>query len=180
MSVKMTTLKNRHKKPIVAGQKYGRLTPIQYDSGFKKWECVCECGTLVFVKSAALNNGNTRSCGCLQKDISRNIGTKHGMSDSKLQRVWSGMKQRCYNPNNKSYHYYGGKGIKVCDEWKEDFQAFYDWAMSNGYKEGLTIDRIDVNGNYEPSNCRWVTQKQNNENRRLVRLKNGQYASVKQ
>lgn len=90
----------------------------------------------------------------------------HGKSNTKLYRVWNSMKQRCYNSNDKFYFCYGGRGIKVCDEWRKDFKSFYDWAMRNGYQENLTIDRIDVNGNYNPSNCRWVDDKTQQRNRR--------------
>ena len=165
-------------KPIVAGGKYGRLTAIQRDSTCKKWECVCKCGNRVFVRAAALNNGNTKSCGCLQRDATRVASTKHGMSDTKLHKVWISMRQRCRNKTHKSYQYYGGRGITVCDEWLNSFESFCDWAMNNGYAEGLQIDRIDGDGNYEPSNCQWVTPKVNNNHRRLVRNSHGQYASV--
>lgn len=90
----------------------------------------------------------------------------HGMSKNKFYQVWNGIKQRCYNQNNKQYKNYGGRGIKVCDEWVNNFELFYDWALNNGYEDGLQIDRIDVNGNYEPSNCRWVDRYVNNNNRR--------------
>lgn len=95
---------------------------------------------------------------------------KHGKSTTKLHRVWWGIIERCCKSYNKSYTEYGGRGITVCDEWRNDFQAFYDWAMASGYNEGLTIDRINVNGNYEPSNCRWVTQSENSRNRRTARI----------
>lgn len=95
---------------------------------------------------------------------------KHGLSLTKLHRVWWGMIERCYKVYDKNYPDYGGRGITVCDEWKSDFQAFYDWAMSNGYKQGLSIDRINNDGNYEPSNCRWATPSQNSRNRRTARI----------
>ena len=91
---------------------------------------------------------------------------KHGMAHTKIYRVYCRIKQRCYDKNVKEFKYYGGRGIEMCDEWRNDFMAFYTWAMANGYKEGLTIDRKDVNGNYEPSNCCWITQKEQNNNTR--------------
>ena len=103
------------------------------------------------------------SCGCLKK-ISQS--KTHGLSNSRIFHVWTGMKERCYNKNYPKYKLYGARGIVVCDEWKDDFMTFYNWAMDNGYKEGLTIDRIDVNGNYDPSNCRWTDIKTQNRNRR--------------
>ena len=95
---------------------------------------------------------------------------KHGLSHTKLHRVWWGMIERCYHEDHKSFSDYGGRGITVCEEWRNSFQVFHDWAIANGYKEGLCIDRIDCNGNYEPYNCRWVTQSQNARNRRTARI----------
>lgn len=90
----------------------------------------------------------------------------HGQSKDRFYQVWNGIKQRCYNPHNKNYHNYGGRGIEVCDEWRNNFQAFYNWSMENGYKDGLQIDRIDNNLGYSPNNCRWVDKFTNNNNRR--------------
>ena len=106
---------------------------------------------------------------------------KHGMKHTKLYKVWSGMKERCYNKHNKSFKNYGLKGIKVCDNWVNDFSRFYDWSMQHGYHEGLTIDRIDGNKNYEPENCRWITTKQQNRNyarNHKIKLNNKEYCIV--
>lgn len=105
---------------------------------------------------------------------------KHGLKNTRLYRIWNGIKSRCFIPSHSKYEYYGGRGITVCPEWKDDFKAFYDWAMSNGYQDNLTIDRIDCNGNYEPSNCRWVTMKvqQNNSSHCHYVEFNGQIHSI--
>lgn len=148
---------------------YGRLhvDKLQYiDTKRRKYYlCTCECGKRVIVQKSHLISGDTKSCGCLCKDVAKLKFTKHGKSNHPLSDVWNMMKQRCYNKNNKSYKNYGARGIKVCDEWKNNFKTFYDWAMENGYQDNLTIDRINVNGNYEPLNCKWVTQKQQQNNR---------------
>lgn len=152
----------------ITGQRFGRLTVLYRLHNIKgktKWFCVCDCGNLKEVTLSDLKKGNTQSCGCLYKDIH----TKHKKCDTRLYCIFGAVKSRCYNKNNKRYKDYGGRGIAVCDEWKDDFMSFYNWAILNGYKDTLTIDRIDVNGNYEPSNCRWVTPKQQARNRRSNR-----------
>lgn len=152
----------------ITGQRFGRLTVLYRLHNIKgktKWFCVCDCGNLKEVTLSDLKKGNTQSCGCLYKDIH----TKHKKCDTRLYCIFGAVKSRCYNKNNKRYKDYGGRGIAVCDEWKDDFMSFYNWAILNGYNDTLTIDRIDVNGNYEPSNCRWVTPKQQARNRRSNR-----------
>lgn len=154
----------------LTGKKFNKLTVIRRventKNGQTRWLCECDCGNTKIVTGVGLRRNHVKSCGCLVKEMSGKNLIKHGLSNNKvfyrLMHIRKGMKIRCYNPNNKSYSNYGGRGIKVCDEWldkKTGMKSFYDWAIQNGYKEGLTIDRIDVNGNYEPNNCRWVTNK---------------------
>ena len=154
----------------ISGQQFGRLTALYRLHNYHKkgtyWLCVCDCGNLTEVRYDALYNGNPKSCGCYRKERIKNLKTRHGKSYIPLYYVWNNIKQRCHNSNCKNYKNYGGRGIAVCDKWKDNFQAFYDWALNNGYSDNLTIDRIDVNGNYEPNNCRFVNMKQQERNKR--------------
>lgn len=130
--------------------------------------CECECGNVKCVQVSDLCSGHATSCGCRRRDLAK-AGAKHGLSVTPenigLCQVFYGMMFRCYNPNGSSYSRYGGRGIVVCDEWKNNITAFVRWGHANGYQEDLQIDRIDNDGNYEPSNCRFVTRKQNSRNR---------------
>lgn len=158
----------------LTGQRFGRLTVIRRDGssrqGLAAWLCRCDCGRECVVEGAMLRKGNTKSCGCLHSEAARERWTTHGQSDSRLNSIWQAMKQRCYNSSNKNYNRYGGRGITVCDEWLNDFKAFYIWAMANGYDENApygqcTIDRIDNDKGYNPENCRWVDMKTQNNNK---------------
>lgn len=155
----------------LTGQRFGRLVvKALADKGRKnvsaKWECICDCGNTLIVSASSLRTGNTRSCGCLHRDANQSgHNTRHGDCYTRLYTIWRSMRQRCGNPKNMDYKSYGGRGILVCDEWK-DYTAFKRWALSNGYADNLSIDRINVDGNYEPGNCRWADAKTQANNRR--------------
>ena len=122
------------------GKKFGRLSVINTSNmrtseNRLKYECVCECGNNVIVDGKSLRNGHTKSCGCLSKELSKKRVTTHGKTKSRLYTIFGGMKQRCYYKNNSHYKYYGKRGIKICDEWLNDFINFYNWSINNGYKE---------------------------------------------
>lgn len=153
----------------VAGQKFGRLVVVERVENDKKgqamWKCRCECGNECVVAGTYLRKGLTKSCGCLWYDAIKQANSTHGEYHTRLRSIWTGIKNRCYNKNEPAYRYYGGKGVSMCGEWFEDFLAFKSWAIHNGYSEDLTIDRIDVDGDYCPENCRWVSMKKQCNNR---------------
>ena len=169
----------------ITGMRFGRLVALHKIDDDRKetyWLCKCDCGKYIEVASGSLRSGNTRSCGCLQREALNKIDRtkinhkKHGAFDKyghgeRLYSVWKGMKRRCNNENSACYKYYGGRGIKVCGEWNEDYAVFREWAVSHGYDESAkrgdcTIDRIDNDRNYEPDNCRFVSMKVQSMNKR--------------
>lgn len=154
------------RKLELAGKRFGNLYVISLVPdkipNRHKWLCKCDCGNTYLAKGYNLANGRVKSCGCNQRKGHKT----HGMSHTSLHKRWRSIKDRCTNPRCERYADYGGRGITICDEWENDFVAFMEWALSHGYEESLTIDRIDVNGNYEPDNCRWITLKEQNMNKR--------------
>lgn len=168
----------------LTGQRFGRLVVLERvensKTGSSRWLCKCDCGKTRIHSAGTLNYGTVQSCGCYGREIRKKSHTTHNKSKTKLYRVWASMRERCFSPSCNGFVYYGGRGITVCDEWNDSFQAFYDWAMTNGYCEGLSIDRIDVDGNYEPSNCRWVSRNiQANNTRKNVSIEyNGECHTI--
>ena len=156
------------------GKKFGRLTVIEELRERNKYgkivyKCQCECGNIVDVVGNQLRAGQTKSCGCLQKEKASKQGkanAKHHQAHTRLYHIYQGMKQRCYNKNALDFANYGGRGVKICDEWLNNPTTFFEWAIDNGYQDNLTIDRIDVNKSYAPCNCKWATRKQQTRNRR--------------
>lgn len=152
----------------LSGRTFGDLKVLEF-SGVNSnrkatWLCECKCGNKKIIVSGSLINGLTKSCGCKSA-----VKKKHGMSNTRIYFIWQHMRQRCSNPKSKDYELYGGRGICVCDDWDADFLKFYTWSINNGYTDNLSIDRINVNGNYEPNNCRWANNEIQSNNKRTTR-----------
>mgnify|MGYP007003809897 CR=1 FL=1 len=162
------------KRQNLIGEKFGRLEVIseagRSKQGRRLWKCKCTCGNETILNTNVLISGTTKSCGCLRNEVARERMTTHGISNSRLFSIWSAMKKRCYNKNFFQYNHYGGRGITICPEWLHNFQAFYDWAMANGYRDDLTIERKNNDKGYSPDNCRWATNKEQQNNKRTNRI----------
>ena len=152
------------------GKRFGRLVvkkqTEQRKSGEIVWECLCDCGNITTGSTGQLNQGKKQSCGCLARESSAKRATKHGLVKTRVYRIYRHILDRCLNTNHVHYKNYGGRGITICQLWLDDFVNFYNWAIANGYQDGLSIDRIDVNGNYEPDNCRWSSNVEQSNNTR--------------
>lgn len=165
-------------KEDLTGRKFGRLTVLEEaegrsSQGYVRWICQCSCKekTVIIVTSGNLKSGKTRSCGCLQREctINRNKSRENypiSERETRLYRIWGGMKARTSYESQKSYSDYGARGIRVCDDWKNDFMKFKDWSLSHGYRDDLSIDRLDNDSDYTPDNCRWATRKEQHNNQR--------------
>lgn len=163
----------------LTGERFGKLIVVKRADDYVspsgrrcvRWNCVCDCGKEIVVSASHLKSGDTTSCGCYgkQRRVEGKLANSHGMSRERIYHLFQNMKYRCNNPKSPNYSAYGGRGIAVCNEWmqKDGFERFYSWAISNGYRDDLSLDRIDVNGDYSPHNCRWAdseTQHNNTQN----------------
>lgn len=151
----------------ISGKRFGLLTVLRLshvsEGGLSYWVCICDCGNIKTVRASHLKCGDIKTCGC--------VGPRrtHGEAGTRLYHIWTGIRARCENPNEPSYRRYGGRGIGVCPEWKS-YAEFSKWARSSGYSDDLSIDRIDNNKGYHPSNCRWATSREQANNTRKTRL----------
>lgn len=163
----------------MTGERYGYLTVLEISDKkqgtHRFWKCKCDCGNIKYVLRRKLIDGTTKSCGCMKGKMISTNNTKHSGKGTRLYGIWTGMKTRIFNPNDHSYHKYGGNGLTMCDEWL-DFAKFKEWAMGNGYSDELTIDRIDNSKGYHPDNCRWVDMvvQQNNRTNNVMCVYNGE------
>lgn len=174
----------------LTGEKFGRLTVVKriedhyYPSGRHdvQYRCMCDCGNAVNVLGIHLRSGHTSSCGCYRQEVSREKMTTHGKTNSRLYTIWKNIKGRCFYEGHDDYAYYGGRGITICSEWKDNFECFYKWAMTHGYTDDLTIERVDVNLGYNPNNCKWIprSEQSNNTRRNIIVTMNGETHTLKQ
>lgn len=174
----------------LTGQRFGKLVVLEIAETKNwnvYWKCQCDCGNTKNVLAARLRSGKTKSCGCLRKEMLVDRSRKHDLRHKRIYSIYCTMKARCYNPNNEEYKNYGGRGIKICPEWlgENGVENFAKWAYSSGYDENAdfgqcTIDRENVNGDYEPSNCRWATQKvqANNTRTNVILEHDGEFHSI--
>ena len=178
------TCEGSRRNKVGPGQVFGRLQVLslapERKSANKVWRCACRCGETVLVSGGALNSGNSRSCGCLKRDVAR-AGrvatlTTHGMHDTSTYRSWAAMRNRCSNKNYVSYRLYGGRGVSICKEW-DSFEGFY--RDMGDRPHGTSLDRADTNGNYEPGNCRWITHAAQCHNKRNNKLDWEKVASIR-
>lgn len=161
-------------KKDLTGRKFGMLTAIRVVGRNKHnvliWECKCDCGNISYPTSNSLLSGNTKSCGCVTRRKSgerfRKMNVTHQQTYTRLYHTWCSMKSRCYRKSNDHYKSYGERGITMCDEWRNNFEAFYEWAIRNGYSDNLTIDRIDNDKGYYPNNCQWISFSDNTRKKR--------------
>lgn len=176
----------KKRKIDMIGKRFERLVVLKENGKTKKGEikylCQCDCGTLVTRVGYGLRHGLAVSCGCKKIDTMLNLNKTHGMTGTRIYRIWKLMLSRCFNKNVPAYHNYGGRGIVVCNEWRHDFINFYNWSMVNGYKENLSIDRINNNDIYKPNNCKWATMdEQANNKRSNVKVSfGGKYITLRQ
>lgn len=169
------------KKIDITDKRFGRLIALREVSK-THWECICDCGNIKIVRKSCLTQGITKSCGCLRKEVAKKQQTKHGFRNERIYYIWRGIKERCLNPNSPRFETYGAKGITICEEWKE-FVNFKDWAFDNGYKDDLTIDRIDNSKGYYPENCRWADKTTQTRNRGIaikIKMNDGTFLYTKE
>lgn len=160
------------RRVVTPGERYGRWSIVEEaepSKGHRRFLCRCDCGNTAVVPLGCLVAGSSKSCGCYENDVKTALKTKHGGTYTRLYDIWRDMKRRCSNPHRKAYKHYGGRGITFCEEWRE-FARFRSWAEASGYRDDLTLERSNCNGNYEPANCCWIPLSDQNSNRRSSRM----------